>query len=465
MQPNVLLNTRFRDEKWRRFALLALGLWLHAACSMLAATTLPSAVAEIGGGDMMAWAFTLYQLGSILAGAATGLAIARFGFRVSLFIAGSIYTIGSAICAMAGDMELLVAARLVQGSGGGWLVASTFVFVNREFPERMIPKLQAALSAVWTTAAFCGPLIGGSFATYGLWRYAFWAFAVQGLFFIVILLFTFKADRSNNNSNANPFPLVRLSVLAASILSVSFAGVVKHNMVSYALIIAAVALFYYFLNLDRAKTHARMFPRHAFNITQPIGACMILVFAAGASTMTFIIYGPYFLENGFGLSPLKAGYIVLLESVGWGIAAILFANSRRDSLLIRCGVFLITLGAMGFAISMPNQLLSLVIVCALIQGGGFGMMWGFIIKNAVKSVDTSERDITSSALPTTQQISFACGAAFSGLIANALGFSEISSFTEERTIQVISFWVFAAFVPILIFANLAAKRFVQIIGN
>ena len=40
---------------------------------MLAATTLPGAVNEFGGANLIAWAFTLYQLGSITAAAGTGL--------------------------------------------------------------------------------------------------------------------------------------------------------------------------------------------------------------------------------------------------------------------------------------------------------------------------------------------------------------------------------------------------------
>ena len=52
--------------------MLCVGVWLHAASSMLAAITLPSAVREFGGGELIGWAFALYLLGSILAGAGTG---------------------------------------------------------------------------------------------------------------------------------------------------------------------------------------------------------------------------------------------------------------------------------------------------------------------------------------------------------------------------------------------------------
>ena len=82
---------------------------------MLAATTLPRAVIDIGGHQLIGWAFSLYQLGSILAGAATALLVVRFGLRVSLLGAASVYGVGSCLCAIAADMPTLLVGRLLQG--------------------------------------------------------------------------------------------------------------------------------------------------------------------------------------------------------------------------------------------------------------------------------------------------------------------------------------------------------------
>ena len=151
-----------------RFSILCLGLWLHAASSMLAATTLPSAVDDIGGAHLVGWAFSLYLLGSILAGAVTGFVVVRSGLRFALLGAATLYGSGSIVCAVAPEMTTFLLGRLLQGVGGGWLVALTYVAINRLFPPELTPRLIALTSAIWSTSAFCGPLIGGSFATYGL---------------------------------------------------------------------------------------------------------------------------------------------------------------------------------------------------------------------------------------------------------------------------------------------------------
>ena len=62
---------------------LTLGIWLHAADSLLVVTTLPSAVAEIGGDAWVSWAYSLYMLASILVGASTGLLALTLGLRTA----------------------------------------------------------------------------------------------------------------------------------------------------------------------------------------------------------------------------------------------------------------------------------------------------------------------------------------------------------------------------------------------
>ena len=49
------------------------GVWLHAADGLLVATMSPAILADIGGAPLLAWTLALYELGSIVAGAAGGL--------------------------------------------------------------------------------------------------------------------------------------------------------------------------------------------------------------------------------------------------------------------------------------------------------------------------------------------------------------------------------------------------------
>jgi MFS family permease len=104
---------------WAPTTALCLGVWLHAADSLLAATVMPSAVAEIGGLAFIYWAIALYQLGSIVAGAGTGMLAIRLGLRAAMSVAALVYGGGCVASALAPDIATMLLGRLVQG----WVAA------------------------------------------------------------------------------------------------------------------------------------------------------------------------------------------------------------------------------------------------------------------------------------------------------------------------------------------------------
>jgi len=446
----------FEGNRLPSFLVLCLGLWLHAASSMLAATTLPRAVIDIGGHQLIGWAFSLYQLGSILAGAATALLVTRFGLRTAMLFAAALYAFGACTCALAPDMPTLLTGRLLQGAGGGGMVALNYVALSRLFPNALLPRLIALTSAVWSVSAFCGPLIGGSFASIGLWRFAFWVFALQALALFLAVLKVLPGQPAEPAADAAAFPGLRLAVLAAAVLLVSAAGAELHILLSPALGITGIVLLWVFLKLDGAASPSRMFPSKVLSLDDPVGAGLLMVFTASAATMSFLVYGAFLLDVLHAVSPLTAGYILAMESVAWGVAAVIFSHAPRylEKWLIRTGVAVITAGVLGLALCMPGGELRMLLPWPVCQGAGFGMMWGFVVRRVVAALPGQPQ--ASSALPTTQQIGFAVGAAACGIVANVAGFAQgVSADAAQR----VAFWVFAAFLPLMLFANVAAWKF------
>ncbi|MDE0253564.1 MAG: MFS transporter, partial [Rhodospirillaceae bacterium] len=88
--------------------LVCAGVWLHAADSLLVATMLPALVAEIGGEALIGWTVSLYEIGTILTGAASGLLAARYGVRLPMTIAAAAFAAGCAISALAPSMWVVL---------------------------------------------------------------------------------------------------------------------------------------------------------------------------------------------------------------------------------------------------------------------------------------------------------------------------------------------------------------------
>lgn len=438
-----------------RLAILCFAVWLHAANSLLAATTLPSAVSEFGGAHLISWAFSLYLLGSILAGALTGLLTKALGIRLSMLMASMLYLIGCVVCAVSPDMQVMLAGRFIQGLGGGFLVALAFVGLTRWFEPNMVPRLMALVSVVWSTSAFCGPLIGGSFATYGNWRLAFWVFAAQAALFIAMAAVFAPRTVTRANGDKAQFPGVRLLFLSSAVLCVTFAGADIAVARSTVLCLAAGGLLWATFHLDGRRGESRMFPSQPLRLTHPVGAGLLLILLASFATMSFLVYGPILLQTLHGVTPLAAGYLVVLESLSWGAAAVLVSgiSAAKEPAMIRIGAVLIVASIVGFALTMPYGPVWAVALCAVGQGAGFGMSRTFVVKHITLNARAGQNDVAASAIPTMQQIGFAFGAAAAGIVANANGFAtEITIATSQN----VAIWIFATFIPFAILSGMAA---------
>ena len=460
MQGHGSWRELFTREYLPRLAILALALWLHASNSMLTATTMPSAVDEIGGRELLSWTFALYLAGSISAAASMSLVVARLGLGKAMIRMAIVFAAGCVLVALAPWMPMLLAGRLAQGLGGGGLIALVFICQDRFFPNHLVPKTVAFLSSVWMMAAFCGPVIGGAFATLGKWRLAYWAFAAQGLLLVPAVYFLLGRGAAGIDIDGERIPLLRLLLLSASILLVSMSAAVYHPLGSPLLVLTGCAALLLFVYRDRTAASARMLPAQVTDLDHAIGNGILATFLLCISIMSFVVYGPLILIELYGLNPLESGLVVLVESLAWGTAALLFSGvrSEREPLLIRAGGICVLLGLLAMALLFPARQLAPLLAAVVVLNGGMGMMWGFIIKRVIAAAPAADKDRAASLLPITQQTGFALGAALTGLIANSLGIDRQPGAAELKSV---AFWMFAGFLPLALLGNLMAWRFVD----
>jgi len=102
---------------------------------------------------------------------------------------------------------------------------------------------------------------------------------------------------------------------------------------------------------------------------------------------------------------------------------------------------------------VPLGSIPLILLCALLQGGGFGITWPFLTRVIVGAAPAEEQTIASAAVPTMQRIGYAVGAALAGIIANASGFS--AGLNRDAAAGV-AHWLFLAFIPLALLGVVAA---------
>ena len=104
-----------------------------------------------------------------------------------------------------------------------------------------------------------------------------------------------------------------------------------------------------FMLRDKSATTARMLPVDATNLSHAIGNGVLTTFLLCLCIMSFLVYGPLVLMRLYGMTPFEAGAVVMLETLAWGSAAIIFSGVRpeKEGCVIRLGSMLVVTGLIG----------------------------------------------------------------------------------------------------------------------
>jgi len=447
-----------------RFCFVSLGILLHATMETMIATIMPAMVADLHAVQLVGWTFAIYELGAIVAGAAAGRLVSYISLRDNMAGAALLYAVGALICAMAPTMPILLGGRLIEGLGGGALVSLAFVSVERLFPRIIWPQLYAIMSAIWGVAAFGGPLIGALIATHFGWRWAFGVFTIAGFVMAAVSFAVLNSEKARNvrrDALPPPFPFAALATLAAAVLLIALAGVEIRLWSSSLLLAGGVLGLVLFFVVDAARPASRLFPSRPFDWNTRVGAGMTMIGTLSVSTVSFAVYAPLLLTQLHGIPILTTGYIIASESIAWSILSIAVANApvRYERPIIILGALMITGGLVGFAYAIPAGSIPWILVCALLQGGGFGITWPFATRMIVAAAPPAESTVTSSAVPALQRIGYASGAAAAGIVANAAGFQEGLTTTSAAGV---ASWLFLAFVPLALIGCAASVAMTRV---
>jgi len=441
-----------------RFIVLCVGIWLHAADTLVTATISPAIVDDIGGVAFINWTLLLYQVGAIVAGAAAPMLCQRIGVKRVLGFAALLYGGGCVIAGLAPSMEVLLTGRLAQGIGGGMLLSLCYLAIQEWFPQSWWSRLFGIVALIWGAGSLLGPLIGGIFAGLHAWRMTFFIFALQAavLWAMASLWLPSRAASRLIAKRWSVLPLFVLSTATILIAESSVAGGIPMSVLEAVL---GAALLYVAARLDRHAS-SRLFPVRVLDFRHPVGAGLLMVFTLSVATTGFWAYGPLILKILFGTQPLVSGYILAGEAVAWSLAtmAVSKAPVSADRWLIRLGAALVAMGAGGFAIAVPAGALSGMVLCALLQGFGFGLCWPSIVHRMARFSDAGERALAVTSPETMQRIGYAVGAAAVGIAANLSGLADGISIAAAKAA---AFWVFAAFIPVLMLALICAWAFTR----
>lgn len=460
------------DTSWRTFfaeggiAILIFvgGIGLQAMETFIGSAMLPTVVKDIGGLDFFAWNTTLFIVASIGATVFAAVRPHSIGPRDVYIIAAAGFGAGSLICGLAPSMEVLLLGRTIQGFGAGLLIATTLAMIRIVFPQRLWPRAMALNSIVWGVATLLGPAVGGIFANYDLWRWAFFAIVPLAALLAIgaVAVLPSREDAGPQRSA----PALQIGLVIGAILLISIASLLTGNAALAAGLLLLAVLTIVALAAVERRTRNRLLPDDALTPGSPLNTLFATILLLGIS-VTSDIFAPLFLQRLDGLSPLWAGYLTAALALAWTISS--FFSSGFSPARVRVAIviapFAMTIGTAGLALFLATAnpdgspgLIILTGLCLALMGAGIGVAFQHLATSVLATGSAADNDRVSATLGMVQLFASGIGAAIGGVIVNAAGLPRA---TDLAGIEASARWLYWIFVAITALAIPFAWRVVR----
>jgi len=169
---------------------LCMAVFLAALDVTIVTTALPTITEHFGSASGYTWIGSAFMLANAASIPSWGKVSDIFGRKPMLLLANIIFMIGSLVAALSNSIGMLIAARAVQGLGGGGLVILVNITIGDLFSLRIRGAFYGIIGGVWAIASSIGPIIGGAFTESVSWRWCFWInLPLDGLAFIILVFF------------------------------------------------------------------------------------------------------------------------------------------------------------------------------------------------------------------------------------------------------------------------------------
>ena len=384
---------------------------LVALDQTVVSTAMPRVVADLNGFALYSWVATAYLLASSILVPITGRFGDLFGRKTFVMAAIAAFTGASALCGVVHSMPELVAARTLQGVGGGMLTGSAFAAVADIFPEpgeRL--RWQAMLSTSYAVACAAGPVLGGYLTTHFDWRSVFFVNVPVGLAAYVVTG-RYLPRSEGHRTPGSPIDikgcLLFALATASLLLLIERAGSVEWRSPLLWLLVVLAPLSTVLLVVVERRAEQPILPLHLFR-GKTIRLLAVLSALGGCAMFVLLFYSPLLLQGGFGLSPTTAGIMTSPLMVGVPVGSIvsgrLYGRERfPPKLLFGLGLGLLAIGCALIAM-LDRDSTQWHMLCAFAVSG-LGL--GFLLPNLTvqMQIAVARADIgTASALVQTMRM-------------------------------------------------------------
>ncbi|MEA2215763.1 MAG: hypothetical protein QOK19_1324 [Solirubrobacteraceae bacterium] len=361
------------------------------------------------------WVVTGYLLSLAAVIPITGWAARRFGAKRVYLTSLVLFTIGSALCAVAASTTTLVIFRVLQGAGGGMIMPVGQLLMAQVAGPKRMGRVMGIVSMPAMLAPILGPVVGGAILQNLHWSWIFLVNLPIGVLAFVLALRMLPRTDSGEAGRLDTLGLVLMS--GASTATVyGLAEIGTHSSLTAPTVVWPIVA---------GAVLSGVFIRHALRVERPLldvrlymnrvfGAASLTTFGLGAALFGAMILVPLYYQEVRHESVIVTGLLTGPQGLGM-LLVMPLAGRLSDRFgggrIALAGVSLLAVSSVPLAfVDEHTSILSISLVLVL-RGAGIGFSFMPAMTAAFASLRPDQLSDATPQLNVLQRIGGAIGTA------------------------------------------------------
>jgi EmrB/QacA subfamily drug resistance transporter len=375
------------ERPWAFFGMAAFTVLMAAIDSTIVAVALPTLVRDLDTTLVWAsWTFTAYMLAQTIMLPLAGKLAEQLG-QMRVFVGSvTLFTVGSILCALAPNIYVLIACRILQAVGAGGFFPSAIGIVAQLFP-RTRSRMIGLFASIFPIGGIIGPNVGGFVIEQFGWRLTFLIGVPIGIMVVLLLGRQALAKPVIAQGTSRRIDVLGTTLFALAIIAVLLALTFLGNdptfirsPIFWLLLVCSASLTVLFVRQERRAPEPildlSLVNRHPFLVANVFNVL------TGACFTGFFSFLPYYATVQYGMTTLESGAILTPRSltmivVSTTISFLLPRTGYRPPMLV--GMICVTAALSLLGISLNDLQIAgwrvdpIVPLLAIMSLSGLGM--------------------------------------------------------------------------------------------
>ncbi len=418
-EQSATFDTTSPSYKWWLLANVMIGTFMAVLDATIVNVGLPKIMASFGVGiDKIEWVLTAYMLALAVMLPTSGWLADRFGYKRVYFLGLFLFTLGSFLCGISPNEDILILSRIIQGLGAGCLMPVGMAIITREFPAEKRGVALGFWSIASAASVSFGPLIGGYLVDRFSWPLIFDVNVPIGIAGMLATAIIQKEYRNKHVGPFDPIGFIAVTIFLPFLLYALTEGTSSTNSSGWSspvvLVCFAVSVvaFVVFISAELIVDHPLIDLRLLKDYNFAIANVVTFIFGIGMFGSTFLL--PLYLQNSLGYTALQAGSVFLPVGIIQGFVAPmagLSSNRINPKILIFGGAVLL---AFTFYLNSEMSYLTehgFIMTTLYLRGVAMGVMFAPLTAAAVVDIPRHKMGQASGLLNVIRQVGGSFGVA------------------------------------------------------